>query len=239
SGEEIWWNEWFEGEAQACERCGGERLNEVARNVRFKDQSIAQVTAQPVACLRKQFATPKLRGRAEQIARDVVAEIGSRLAFLEEVGLGYLTLDRSAPTLSGGEAQRIRLAAQLGSNLQGVCYILDEPTIGLHPRDNQILLDTLDRLAAKGNSLLVVEHDEDTIRRADYVLDLGPGAGTRGGRVVAAGTADQLQRSPESITGRFLAQPLQHPLGERRPVNTRTPCLAVKGADLHNLRRQS
>ncbi len=119
----------------------------------------------------------------------MLTEINSRLAFLEDVGLGYLALDRSAPTLSGGEAQRIRLAAQLGSNLQGVCYILDEPTIGLHPRDNRILLDTLDKLAAKGNSLLVVEHDEETIRRADYVLDLGPGAGTRGGRVVAAGTA--------------------------------------------------
>src|SRR5690606_38500204 len=131
-GEEIWWNEWFEGEAQACTSCGGERLNEVARNVRFKDQSIAAMTAQPVTGMRQQFSSLKLRGRDEQIARDVVSEIGSRLAFLEEVGLGYLTLDRSAPTLSGGEAQRIRLAAQLGSNLQGVCYILDEPTIGLH-----------------------------------------------------------------------------------------------------------
>ncbi len=139
--------------------------------------------------MRKQFNTLKLKGRDGEIARDVLTEIHSRLAFLEDVGLGYLALDRSAPTLSGGEAQRIRLAAQLGSNLQGVCYILDEPTIGLHPRDNRILLDTLDKLAAKGNSLLVVEHDEETIRRADYVLDLGPGAGTRGGRVVAAGTA--------------------------------------------------
>ena len=144
----------------------------------------------------------KLQGREQEIARDVVAEINSRLAFLEDVGLGYLSLSRSAPTLSGGEAQRIRLAAQLGSNLQGVCYILDEPTIGLHPRDNGMLLDTLDRLAAKGNSLLVVEHDEDTIRRADYVVDLGPGAGSRGGEVVAAGTAAELQRRKDSVTGR-------------------------------------
>ncbi|HEY4366449.1 MAG TPA: excinuclease ABC subunit UvrA, partial [Steroidobacteraceae bacterium] len=138
-----------------------------------------------------------------------------------------------------GEAQRIRLAAQLGSNLQGVCYILDEPTIGLHPRDNGILLDTLDRLAAKGNSLLVVEHDEDTIRRADYVLDLGPGAGSRGGHIVAAGTASQLECSKESVTGRLLAEPLRHPFAPRRPVNTRSPALLVKGTALHNLRKQS
>jgi excinuclease ABC subunit A len=141
--------------------------------------------------------------------------------------------------LSGGEAQRIRLAAQLGSNLQGVCYILDEPTIGLHPRDNRILLDTLARLAAKGNSLLVVEHDEDTIRRADHVIDLGPGAGTRGGHVVAAGTADELQRSPQSITGRLLADPLRHPLAPRRAVNGRSPALTIDAASMHNLRKQT
>src|SRR5262249_38148896 len=119
------------------------------------------------------------------IARDIVAELKSRLAFLREVGLSYLALDRAAPTLSGGEAQRIRLAAQLGSNLRGVAYVLDEPTIGLHPRDNRILLDTLEKLKAKGNTLIVVEHDEETIRRAEHVLDLGPGAGNRGGEVAA------------------------------------------------------
>src|SRR4026209_2924471 len=180
------------GGAAATQRAAageGERLNPIARNVRFRKLSIATLTAQSVASMRATVAGLKLQGRESAIARDVLAEINSRLAFLEEVGLGYLALDRSAPTLSGGEAQRIRLAAQLGSNLQGVCYILDEPTIGLHPRDNRILLDTLERLAAKGNSLLVVEHDEDTIRRADHVIGLGPGAGTRGGHVVAAGTA--------------------------------------------------
>lgn len=239
SGEEIWWNEWFEQEAEVCDSCEGERLNPIARNVRFRDQSIASVTAQSVSDMRKQFNTLKLKGREGEIARDVLTEIHSRLAFLEDVGLGYLALDRSAPTLSGGEAQRIRLAAQLGSNLQGVCYILDEPTIGLHPRDNRILLDTLDKLAAKGNSLLVVEHDEETIRRADYVLDLGPGAGTRGGRVVAAGTASELERSPESVTGRLLAQPLQHPIGTRREVSPRAPALVVKEASLHNLKKQT
>jgi excinuclease ABC subunit A len=239
TGEEIWWNEWFEQEPEVCESCEGERLNPVARNVRFRGQSIAAVTAQSVSDMRKQFGTLKLKGRESEIARDVLAEINSRLAFLEDVGLGYLALDRSAPTLSGGEAQRIRLAAQLGSNLQGVCYILDEPTIGLHPRDNRILLDTLDKLAAKGNSLLVVEHDEETIRRADHVVDLGPGAGTRGGRVVAAGTARELERSPESVTGRLLAHPLQHPIGQRRPVMPRSPALVVKEASLHNLRKQT
>src|SRR5258708_11144126 len=128
--------------------------------------------------LEKRFAELQLEGREREIARDLVAELGSRLGFLREVGLGYLTLDRSAPRLSGGEAQRIRLAAQLGSNLRGVCYILDEPTIGLHHRDNRVLLDVLEKLEAKGNSLVVVEHDEDTIRRAHHVIYLGPGAGT-------------------------------------------------------------
>ena len=146
-----------------------------------------------------------------------MAEIRARLAFLRDVGLGYLALDRAAPTLSGGEAQRIRLAAQLGSNLRGVCYVLDEPTIGLHPRDNAVLLDTLEQLGDKGNTLLVVEHDEDTIRRADHVIDLGPGAGSRGGRVVGQGRVEDLIAAPESITGRFLANPLRHPLRRDAP----------------------
>jgi excinuclease ABC subunit A len=238
TGEEWWWSEGADA-GQCCPSCAGERLNEVARNVRFRKLSIAALTAQSVSAMRRMFAALKLQGRDSAIARDVLAEINSRLAFLEEVGLGYLALDRSAPTLSGGEAQRIRLAAQLGSNLQGVCYILDEPTIGLHPRDNRILLDTLSRLAAKGNSLLVVEHDEDTIRRADHVIDLGPGAGTRGGHVVAAGTASELQRSSQSITGRLLAQPLRHPLAPRRAVNGRSAELRIEAASMHNLRRQT
>jgi excinuclease ABC subunit A len=153
------------------------------------------------------------------------------------VGLSYLALDRAAPTLSGGEAQRIRLAAQLGSNLRGVAYILDEPTIGLHPRDNRVLLDTLAKLEAKGNTLIVVEHDEDTIRRAEHVIDLGPGAGNRGGEVVAEGSAADLARAPASVTGRFLARPLRHPLRPRRPVTGASPALAVTGASLHNLKR--
>ncbi|MDH4164893.1 MAG: excinuclease ABC subunit UvrA [Gammaproteobacteria bacterium] len=237
SGEEVWWNDWFEGEATACQACAGQRLNPVALNVTFKGRSIAELSALPVEQALSFFATLRLQGREAEIARDLQTEAKSRLAFLSDVGLGYLALDRSAPTLSGGEAQRIRLAAQLGSNLQGVCYVLDEPTIGLHPRDNRILLDSLQKLARKGNTLLVVEHDEETIRRADHLLDLGPGAGTRGGHVVGEGTVDDLIRSPQSLTGRFLAHPLRHPLVPRRPVTRTAPSLVVRGAQLHNLRR--
>src|SRR5690606_33030816 len=142
-------------------------------------------------------------------------------------GLGYLTLDRGAPTLSGGEAQRIRLAAQLGSNLQGVCYVLDEPTSGLHPRDNEILPDALAELSAHRNTLVVVEHDEDTIRRADHVIDLGPGAGVRGGEIVGSGTVKDLIRNPRSTTGRFLREPLRHPEKPHRPVDSRTARLEL------------
>ncbi|MFO0498080.1 MAG: excinuclease ABC subunit A, partial [Betaproteobacteria bacterium] len=236
TGEEIWWNEWFEGDAQPCPACEGKRLNPVALNVRFRDRSIADMTAQAAGDVQAFFDGLKLEGRELEIARDILAELHSRLGFLQDVGLGYLALDRSAPTLSGGEAQRIRLAAQLGSNLQGVCYILDEPTIGLHPRDNRILLDTLDKLEAKGNTLLVVEHDEDTIRRADHVIDLGPGAGSRGGHVVAQGDAAALMAAPDSLTGRFLREPLRHPLQPRRPVAAGTPSVEVLGASLHNLK---
>jgi excinuclease ABC subunit A len=237
SGEEIWWNEWFEGEAKPCASCAGQRLNPEALGVRFRERSIAQLSALPVDEVREVLGRLKLAGREREIARDLLAEIRSRLAFLHDVGLGYISLDRAAPTLSGGEAQRIRLAAQLGSNLQGVCYVLDEPTIGLHPRDNRVLLDTLERLGAKGNTLLVVEHDEDTIRRAHHVIDLGPGAGTRGGRVVGQGRIADLIAAPESLTGKFLASPLTHPLSPRRTVRRGDPALAIEQATLHNLRR--
>jgi excinuclease ABC subunit A len=160
-------------------------------------------------------------------------ELIPRLAFLDAVGLGYLALDRRADTLSGGEGQRIRLASQLGSNLRGVCYVLDEPTIGLHPRDTGRLLDALETLKRRGNTILVVEHDEATIRRADLVVDLGPGAGTHGGEVVAVGTPDELTANPDSITGHYLgATPT--PLREVRPAGG--PVLAVRGAREHNLR---
>ncbi|MDD2879437.1 MAG: excinuclease ABC subunit UvrA [Rhodoferax sp.] len=156
--------------------------------------------------------------REAGIARDLIPEIKGRLEFLEQVGLGYLTLDRGAPTLSGGEAQRIRLAAQLGSNLQGVCYVLDEPTIGLHARDNQMLLGALQRLSDQGNTLVVVEHDEDTIRHADHIIDIGPSAGKRGGRLVAEGSVADIQNAAESQTGRYLLHAMKHPLKPRRVV---------------------
>ncbi|HLK71432.1 MAG TPA: hypothetical protein VKT19_05720, partial [Steroidobacteraceae bacterium] len=222
--------------ALACEACQGARLNPLALHLRFHDQSIAQLTARSVDALADFFASLQLPVREQLVARDALDEIRSRLGFLARVGLGYLALNRAAPSLSGGEAQRIRLAAQLGSNLQGVCYVLDEPTIGLHPRDNAILLDALDQLSSAGNTLVVVEHDEDTIRRADHIIDLGPGAGVRGGQVVAAGTARALQANPASITGRFLARPLRHPAAPRRATGPRTPALQIESAHLHNLR---
>ncbi|KVT89110.1 excinuclease ABC subunit A [Burkholderia territorii] len=230
---------------EPCPDCGGTRLNPAARAVTFDAHPIVEVAQWTVSDTRRWIDTLKLTGRDAQIARDIVSEIGSRLAFLEEVGLGYLSLDRAAPSLSGGEAQRIRLAAQLGSNLQGVCYVLDEPTIGLHPRDNQILLDALRKLGEKGNTLVVVEHDEDTIRRADHIIDVGPGAGKRGGALVAEGAVADLAAQPDSVTGRLLAHPMTHPLQPRRAVSlpgkNGAPAvpegwLTVHGATLHNLR---
>ena len=218
----------------ACASCEGTRLNAQARAVRLGQFSalvaadlagkavktanwaITDIASLSVTDVRAWVAQLQLTGRDAEIARDLVPEIKSRLEFLEDVGLGYLTLDRGAPTLSGGEAQRIRLAAQLGSNLQGVCYVLDEPTIGLHPRDNQILLRALGKLSERGNTLVVVEHDEDTIRRADHIIDIGPGAGKRGGRVVAQGTAADLSAAPDSLTGRYLLHAIKHPLQLRR-----------------------
>ena len=235
TGEEATWNEWHDGEAGRCGTCRGERLNPIARAVRFRGRSIGEFTCAPVSTALGSLEGLKLDKRERAIARDLLAEVRTRLGFLERVGLGYLALDRAAPTLSGGEAQRIRLAAQLGSNLRGVCYVLDEPTIGLHPRDNRILLDALGELAAHHNTLVVVEHDEDTIRRADHVIDLGPGAGVRGGRVVGCGRVADLLANPESVTGRYLREPLQHGREPRRAVDAKTPALVVEQASLHNL----
>ena len=220
---------------EPCSDCGGARLNKASRGVTFEDRAISDIARLSVHETRAWIEALVLTGRDAGIARDVVSEIKSRLVFLEDVGLGYLTLDRAAPTLSGGEAQRIRLAAQLGSNLQGVCYVLDEPTIGLHPRDNGILLNALAKLGEAGNTLVVVEHDEDTIRRADHIIDIGPGAGKRGGRLVAQGTAADLSAAPDSVTGRLLARPLQHPLVARRAIDWEAPALMLRGATLHNL----
>jgi excinuclease ABC subunit A len=218
-----------------CLTCHGARLNPIARAVQLRGQSIADISRLAVKDARKWSDKLKLDGREATIARDIVSEIKSRLSFMEQVGLGYLSLDRAAPTLSGGEAQRIRLAAQLGSNLQGVCYILDEPTIGLHPRDNQMLLDALHTLGQEGNTLVVVEHDEDTIRRADHIIDIGPGAGVRGGTVVAQGSVADIMAAEGSVTGHCLRHPMQHPLGQRRTVDASVPQLKVLQARMHNL----
>ncbi len=224
----------------ACPTCAGTRLNATARAVRFGAGQCQNQEGWPITAIARLSVTEirawvvalQLSGREAGIARDLIPEIKSRLEFLEDVGLGYLTLDRGAPTLSGGEAQRIRLAAQLGSNLQGVCYVLDEPTIGLHPRDNQMLLGALGKLSGRGNTLVVVEHDEDTIRRADHIIDIGPGAGKRGGTLVAQGTAAQLASVPESLTGRYLAHPLIHPLHPRRVTLAGTaPPAGAESAD--------
>lgn len=238
TGEEIRWNKWWKGQEQVCPACKGRRLRPEVLAVRFRDRSIADLTSMPVEEAYQFFRTLELRGREARIVRDILAELHSRLRFLKQVGLSYLSLDRSAPTLSGGEAQRIRLASQLGSNLHGVCYILDEPTIGLHARDNRMLLKTLAKLIDKGNTVVVVEHDEETIRRAEYVVDLGPGAGVNGGRVVAEGPVEELLQNPQSVTGRFLASPLRHPLVERRRLvrTDEAPMLNLVGAHLHNLK---
>jgi excinuclease ABC subunit A len=223
---------------EPCTTCAGTRLNATSRAVRFAGLAITELAQRSVKDLRVWIQDLRkggsLSSREAEIARDLLPEIEGRLEFLEEVGLGYLTLDRGAPTLSGGEAQRIRLAAQLGSNLQGVCYVLDEPTIGLHARDNGILLNALHKLGDKGNTLVVVEHDEDTIRRADHIIDIGPSAGKRGGQLVAQGTVAEVSNAEGSVTGRYLAQPLVHPLVPTR--NLSADQLVVHGAHLHNLR---
>ncbi len=233
--EESWYG-WQEGEREMCPECGGARLNALARAVRLDIADcrlpIANWKGAPtieafgqmaVEVVDRLFRGIKFKGRAAAIARDILPEIRERLKFLNEVGLGYLQLGRGVPTLSGGEAQRIRLAAQLGSNLSGVLYILDEPTIGLHARDNEQLLVALEKLKARGNSVLVVEHDEATMRRADYIIDLGPGPGVHGGEVVATGTLAELLRHPESVTGKCLRARKKFPArGQRRAVTVKS-----------------
>lgn len=215
TGEE---EEWCSGEDESgkaekhCHHCDGQRLNATALSVHFRDNSIADLAGLSVDQANQWFAKLKFTKKEAAIAKDLMVELNGRLKFLAKVGLGYLTLDRAAPTLSGGEAQRIRLASQLGSNLQGVCYILDEPTIGLHARDNRQLISTLRELQAQGNTVLVVEHDEDTILEADYIVDMGPGAGVNGGEVVAHGTLAQLKKNKKSITGQFVSNPMRHPM---------------------------
>jgi len=231
-------SEWIDAtEAHECPSCHGSRLNAVARHVRVRGQTIDQFTNLSASEAARKIDKLKFHGTQQTIAADLIPEIRQRLRFMQNVGLGYLALGRSAKTLSGGESQRIRLAAQLGSNLRGVLYVLDEPTIGLHSRDNLRLLDTLAALREKGNSLVIVEHDEETMRRADYIVDLGPRAGSHGGEVVATGTLRDLERSKLSETGRCLKTPLSHPTRKsRRSLGTVENWIQVHGARANNLK---
>jgi len=218
-----------------CRECQGLRLKPASLAVRVKNVSIAELTAMPVARALETARAWQLGERETLIAGRIREEIENRLSFLLAVGLDYLSLHRSAATLSGGEAQRIRLATQIGSKLRGVLYVLDEPSIGLHPRDNERLLETLFKLRDLGNTVLVVEHDEDTIRRADYVIDLGPGAGRLGGYVVAAGTAKQVERNKESLTGQYISGKRTIPVpAVRRPGSGQK--IVIEGACENNLK---
>jgi excinuclease ABC subunit A len=227
-----WYGRYFR--EQHCRACNGQRLRPESRAVVLAGKSIVACTGMTVAEASRHFGDLGLRGARAQIAAELVKEVNARLGFLLDVGLEYLTLDRAAATLSGGEAQRIRLASQLGSELSGVMYVLDEPSIGLHQRDNLRLIATLRRLRDLGNSVIVVEHDAETIESADHVVDFGPGAGRQGGRVVAEGPPEALKADPRSLTGRYLGghERIEVPTRRRKP----TGFLTVRGAREHNLK---
>ena len=219
-----------------CPSCKGTRLNRSARHVFVAEHTLPQITGLPVGDASRFFAALSLPGKRGAIAEKIVKEIRERLDFLVNVGLNYLSLERSADSLSGGEAQRIRLASQIGAGLVGVMYILDEPSIGLHQRDNQRLLNTLHYLRDLGNTVIVVEHDEDAIRSADYVVDMGPGAGVHGGRVVAQGTPQQVIQDPASITGQYLSGQRRIHIADLRTVNDPQRQLVIRGACGNNLK---
>ncbi|WP_017939140.1 excinuclease ABC subunit UvrA [Zestomonas thermotolerans] len=220
---------------QPCPDCHGTRLRREARHVWVGDRTLPAVTAMPIGAASEYFAHLELTGRRGEIAAKILKEICERLQFLVNVGLDYLTLDRSAETLSGGEAQRIRLASQIGAGLVGVMYILDEPSIGLHQRDNERLLATLTHLRDLGNTVIVVEHDEDAIRLADYVVDIGPGAGVHGGRIVAQGTPSEIMAHPESLTGQYLSGRKKIEVPAKRTPRDKKKLLHLKGARGNNL----
>jgi excinuclease ABC subunit A len=219
-----------------CPTCQGTRLKPVSLAVTVDGKSIADLCAQPIGELAKNLLNLDLSERDQQIARLILKEVNARLGFLLDVGLDYLTLDRASATLAGGEAQRIRLATQIGSGLVGVLYVLDEPSIGLHQRDNHRLLETLLRLRDLGNTLIVVEHDEDTIRAADWVVDIGPGAGEHGGHVVVSGTVEDLLASEKSLTGAYLSGRREIPIPKTRRMPVKSRELVVRGAAEHNLK---
>ena len=219
---------------EVCPECGGQRLKPEARAVTVGGKSLPEVSNMSILEARDFFGALELEGSSRIVAKQILKEIDARLGFLSDVGLGYLTLGRGAGTLSGGEAQRIRLATQIGSALMGVMYILDEPSIGLHQRDNAKLIATLKRMRDLGNTVIVVEHDEETMRAADWIIDVGPGAGEHGGRIVAEGTAEEICKNPDSLTGQYLSGKKKIPV----PAKRRKPAgyLTVRGAAEHNLK---
>ncbi|RTF87432.1 excinuclease ABC subunit UvrA [Serratia marcescens] len=219
-----------------CASCHGTRLREEARNVFVEDTTLPEISDLSIGHAMTFFQNMKLSGQRAKIAEKVLKEIGDRLKFLVNVGLNYLSLSRSAETLSGGEAQRIRLASQIGAGLVGVMYVLDEPSIGLHQRDNERLLETLIHLRNLGNTVIVVEHDEDAIRAADHVIDIGPGAGVHGGQVVAEGTVDDIMAQPESLTGQFLSGKREIAIPAQRVQADPTKVLKLSGARGNNLK---
>lgn len=219
----------------ACDACDGSRLNPISRNVKVVDQTISDITQMSIGDAENYYQTISLTGAKGEIAEKIFKEIRERLHFLVSVGLNYLSLSRSADTLSGGEAQRIRLASQIGAGLMGVMYVLDEPSIGLHQRDNDRLLKTLIRLRDLGNTVLVVEHDEDAIRAADHIIDIGPGAGVHGGQIIAEGTEQQIRDNPDSLTGKYLSGALKIEVPEKRHQAGELH-LKLTGATGHNLK---
>jgi len=221
---------------QRCPSCDGSRLRREARHVFIDQRNIGAITAMPVGSCKDYFDALELTGKQGEIADKILKEIRIRLSFLVNVGLDYLTLDRNADTLSGGEAQRIRLASQIGAGLVGVMYILDEPSIGLHQRDNERLLNTLTHLRDLGNTVIVVEHDEDAIRLADYVVDIGPGAGVHGGRIIAQGTPQQVMDHPDSLTGQYLSGTRRIEIPKRHPTDPKH-WLTLSGASGNNLQQ--
>jgi len=235
---EYWWERDEVASFMAtktCPQCNGDRLRKESLAVKIRGLSIGDLSRLTISELKRFFADLQFSGTQEAIAEPLLREIRSRLAFLEEVGLDYLTLNRPASTLSGGESQRIRLATQIGSGLVGVLYVLDEPTIGLHPRDNQKLIATLKKLRDLGNTVVVVEHDEETIKSADYVIDIGPGAGENGGRIIALGTPQEIMNNPQSLTGLYLSKKREIPVPAHRE-KPKDAWLLIKGARANNLK---
>ncbi len=233
-----WHKEWYHSYMieSSCPKCSGKRLNEQALSVRVGDKNIAQFTEMSVLEANEWMRELKLDNEKTKIAEMVLKEIGSRLKFLSDVGLNYLTLDRLAGTLSGGESQRIRLATQIGSQLSGVLYVMDEPSIGLHQRDNSKLIQTMKKMRDLGNSLIVVEHDEETMLEADWIVDIGPGAGVHGGEVMASGTPQQVMQVGKSITGQYLSGKKIIPVPEKRRKGNGS-FIELKGVEEHNLKK--